>query len=163
MQAFHIRRLREIEHDIVSHFLVEHWGSTKMVSRGRLHITDTLPGFMALIGADPVALLAYSIQDDECEIVLLHTLVERIGIGEALLASVTQFARRARCRRLWLITTNDNTTALRFYQRNNFHLVAVYPDAVAESRRLKPEIPQTGNDGIPIRDELELEFTLGDY
>ena len=160
MKTFHIRRLSEVDQDIVSHFLVEHWGSTKMVSRGRVHITDALPGFIALMGADPVALLVYSIRDGECEIVLLHTLVERIGIAVALLAAVTRVAKGASCRRLWLITTNDNTKALRFYQRNNFHLVAVYPDAVEESRRLKPEIPRTGADGIPIRDELELELLL---
>ena len=160
MQPFHIRRLREVDHDIVAHFLVEHWGSTKMVSRGHLHVTDRLPGFLALVGADPVALLVYSIGAEECEIVLMHTLVERIGIGVSLLKAVTRLAKRSRCRRVWLITTNDNTTALRFYQRNNFHLVAVYPDAVEESRKLKPDIPRTGVDGIPIRDEIELELIL---
>lgn len=39
-------------------------------------------------------------------------------------------------------------------------LVAVHRKAVDEARRLKPEIPLIGNDGIPIRDEIELEFTF---
>jgi hypothetical protein len=39
-------------------------------------------------------------------------------------------------------------------------LAALHRNAVAESRRLKPEIPETGADGIPIRDELELELVL---
>jgi hypothetical protein len=29
-----------------------------------------------------------------------------------------------------------------------------------KSRLLKPEIPLIGNDGIPIRDEIELEMIL---
>ena len=60
--------------------------------------------------------------------------------------------------RLWLITTNDNVDALRFYQRRGFRLVAIDRDAVERSRAtLKPGIPRTGLHGIPIRDELTLE------
>ncbi|MBK9123270.1 MAG: GNAT family N-acetyltransferase, partial [Chloroflexi bacterium] len=62
--------------------------------------------------------------------------------------------------RLWLITTNDNLDALRFYQKRGWHLVAVHRDALNESRRLKPQIPIIGMDGIPLRDEIELEMTL---
>jgi Acetyltransferase (GNAT) family len=68
--------------------------------------------------------------------------------------------REAGCRRVWLITTNDNLRALRFYQRRGFRLVAVHPDALARSRELKPSIPEIGLDGIPLRDELELELLL---
>jgi ribosomal protein S18 acetylase RimI-like enzyme len=64
------------------------------------------------------------------------------------------------CRRLWLITTNDNTDALRFYQKHGFMLVAVHRNAIEESRKLKPEIPLIGNNNIPIRDEIELEMML---
>ena len=66
----------------------------------------------------------------------------------------------AGCRRLWLITTNDNLPALRFYQRRGFVLAALHRDAIAASRRLKPQIPLLGLDNIPIRDELELEMAL---
>jgi hypothetical protein len=59
-----------------------------------------------------------------------------------------------------LITTNDNTHALRFYQRRGLQLAALHRNAIEESRRLKPEIPQHGADGIPLRDELELELVL---
>lgn len=33
----------------------------------------------------------------------------------------------------------------------------VHRHAVAAARQIKPEIPLVGYDGIPIRDELELE------
>lgn len=49
---------------------------------------------------------------------------------------------------------------LRYYQKNGFHLHALRVNALAESRKLKPEIPAFGNDGIPLRDEIELSMTL---
>jgi hypothetical protein len=56
-----------------------------------------------------------------------------------------------------VVTTNDNVDALRFYQRRGFRLTAVRCGAVDQSRRtVKPQIPVTGNYGIPIRDEIEL-------
>ena len=74
--------------------------------------------------------------------------------------AVVEEARKQNCKRVFLITTNDNMHALRFYQRRGFELVALYRDAVKESRRLKPSIPLTGFDDIPIRDEIELEKNL---
>jgi hypothetical protein len=73
-----------------------------------------------------------------------------------------EIARRAGCSRFWLITTNDNVDALRFYQRRGFRLAALHSGAVDDSRaRLKPEIPEVGDHGIPIRDEIELEQEIG--
>ncbi len=77
-----------------------------------------------------------------------------------MLAAVVSQARRLGCRRIWLVTTNDNVRALRFYQRHGWDLVAVHRDAVTVARRIKPSIPLVGEDGIPIRHELELELVL---
>ena len=60
-----------------------------------------------------------------------------------------------------MLTTNDNLDALRFYQRRGFRLAELRPGAVDRAReRLKPEIPRTGEHGIPLRDELVLEMAL---
>ena len=59
-----------------------------------------------------------------------------------------------------MITTNDNLNALRFYQKRGFVLAALYPNALVQSRKLKPEIPETGIGGLPLRDEIELEMKL---
>ena len=60
------------------------------------------------------------------------------------------------------MTTNDNLAALRFYQRAGFRLLELRPGAVDEARAvLKPSIPETGNDGIPLRDEIDLVRELG--
>ena len=77
-----------------------------------------------------------------------------------MLDAVREIAGDAGCRRLWLITTNDNLPALGFYQKRGWRLVALHRDALDESRRLKPEIPLLGIDGIPLRDEIELELAV---
>jgi hypothetical protein len=74
--------------------------------------------------------------------------------------SWTQEAIKQSCRRVWLITTNDNLNALRFYQRRGMRPVAVHRGAVDEARRIKPTVSLTGDHGIPIRDELEFELVL---
>ncbi len=78
-----------------------------------------------------------------------------IGAGTALIEQIKATAAAAGCYRIWVITTNDNLAAIRFYQKRGFTLVAVYQTALAESRRLKPGIPMFGLDGIPLRDEIE--------
>ena len=94
----------------------------------------------------------------QCEILTLHADEQWHGTGTALIEAVRLLARRRRCARLWVITTNDDVDALRFYQRRGFRLVRVHRGAVDRSRAsLKPEIPQTGAYGIAKRDEIELE------
>lgn len=143
-----------------SHLLEDSWGSQRVVSRGVIHNASELPGFIAFDEGQPLGLVTYHICGKDCEIVTLNSLLEMQGIGTALIEAVRQEARRRGCIRLWLITTNDNLPALRFYQKSGFHLAALYPNALAESRRLKSEIPLIGLDGIPLRDEIELEMPV---
>jgi ribosomal protein S18 acetylase RimI-like enzyme len=132
-----------------------------MVSRMRVHEPMGYPMLVATGQDGRIAgALTYDIRDDEMEAVTVDAFVERVGAGRALIAAAAGEARRLGCRRLWLITTNDNTPALRFYQRCGMRLAALHRDAIAQSRRLKPEIPETGLDGIPIRDEIEFELPL---
>jgi N-acetylglutamate synthase-like GNAT family acetyltransferase len=98
---------------------------------------------------------------EQCEILTPHAAGQWRGAGTALIEAVEQLAVQQRRTRLWLITTNDNVDALRFYQRRGFCLVCVHRGAVDQSRAsLKPEIPLVGNYGIPLRDELDLEKQL---
>ena len=92
----------------------------------------------------------------QCEILTLHADEQWRGAGTALVEAAAQLARRQGCARLWVITTNDNVDALRFYQRRGFALTELRRGAVEESRRMKPQIPEVGAYGIPIRDELVL-------
>jgi ribosomal protein S18 acetylase RimI-like enzyme len=106
--------------------------------------------------------LTYVVDGDSCEVLTLHARERLGGTGTALIEAVERVAVEAGCRRLWLVTTNDNVDALRFYQRRGFRLAALRAGAVDEAREaLKPEIPRVGDHGIDLRDELELEKLLG--
>ena len=145
----------------VNDLLVKEWGSTQMVSRGRIHEVTDLPGFVAIYDGQPQGLITYNIEGDKCELVTLNSLIERQGIGSALINEVRSVAHTKGCRFLWLITTNDNTYAFKFYQKMGFVVVAYHLGAIEESRKLKPGIPQFGIEGVPIRDEIELQLSLG--
>ncbi|MBE1442398.1 GNAT family N-acetyltransferase [Paenibacillus sp. OAS669] len=133
---------------------------TMIVSRGRVHILQELPGFAAMIGDEIQGLITYHLREDECEIVSLDSKIEGKGLGTKLIQLVIEKARQKGCRRVWLITSNDNTKAIRFYQKRGFDLKAVYPDAITEARKIKPSIPWVGYDGIPVRHEVEFEYRV---
>jgi catechol 2,3-dioxygenase-like lactoylglutathione lyase family enzyme len=156
----HVRPLDDTYRRWVQQLLDREWGSCTVVSRGRAHDVLQLPAFVATRAERPIGLVTYCIRGRQCELVTLNSLVPRIGVGTALVKSVRKAAEAAHCWRLWLITTNDNVSALRFYQQRGFSLAALHRNAVNDSRRLKPEIPLTGMDEIPIQDEIELEIVL---
>jgi N-acetylglutamate synthase-like GNAT family acetyltransferase len=159
-QEIPVRHAIATDRPWIAAILEEHWSSTKLVTGGRIHEGTELPAFIAETEGGRVGLATYRREGRECELVSLNSLMEGIGIGTALVQAVARAARQAECRRLFLITTNDNLTALRFYQRRGFRLAALRPDALEVSRRLKPEIPRIGMHGIPVRDEIECELRL---
>jgi ribosomal protein S18 acetylase RimI-like enzyme len=160
MTSVQIRPVTSEDQRWVAKVLTRAWGDTRVVSYGRLHQADRLPGLVAEVEGELVGLATYRVEDETCELVSLNSLRSGMGIGSKLLEAVVDLAGQEGCIRLWLITTNDNLQALGFYLKRGFRLVAVRLGAVEESRRLKPEIPAFGQDGIPIRDELVLEREL---
>ena len=155
-----VRSLASSDRAWVVAFVTERWGAPVVVVHGAAYQVDGLPGFVAMREGERVGLVTYHLADDACEIVSLDSGRPGIGVGTALVDAVAGAARRQRRRRVWLMTTNDNLRALRFYQKRGFVLVAVHRGAVVAARALKPEIPLIGDDGIPIRDEIELERAL---
>jgi len=118
---------------------------------------DEVEGF---IYDDWTGVTTFMIRGEECEVTSLDSLREGKGIGTALINEVLQEAKKKKCRRVFLITTNDNLHALGFYQRRGFELVAIHRGAVNESRKIKPSIPLIGMNNIPLRDEIELEIII---
>jgi ribosomal protein S18 acetylase RimI-like enzyme len=143
-------------------WLTEHFASPRIVSRGVLHRGDALPGFVAVEGASPIGLVLHDRRGDECEVVALVAARERRGVATALLESVRRMAQAAGCRRLWLTTTNDNAAAIAFYERRGWTVAATRRGVMDEVRKLKPELPEFGHGGVPIRDEIEFELRLGE-
>lgn len=140
--------------------ITESWGAESVVAHGEIFHPAELPGFSAEAEGEVIGLLTYHIEGEACEIVTLDSWREGFGVGSALIEAAKQAVVRVGGHRLWLITTNDNTHALRFYQKRGFVIAAVHVNAMENSRKLKPEIPMVGMDGIPIRDEIELEMWL---
>jgi DNA-3-methyladenine glycosylase I len=158
--TFDIQPLTPHDQASVKSFIVERWGDAIVVANGEVYAPHTLPGFVAVQNDTWIGLVTYQVAGNACEIVTLDSLREGVGVGTALIQAVMEQAHRHECTRVWLITTNDNLDALRFYQKRGFALVAVHRRAVEHARQSKPSIPQIGNDGIPIRDEIELELVL---
>jgi len=121
-----------------------------------------LAGFLAEEDGTPVGLLLYHMKAREFEVVVLVSLRAGAGVATGLLTHAEQVARGAGCRRLWLVTTNDNLSAIAFYRARGWRQIAIHRGAVFEARRLKPEIPEFGPSGLPKEDEIEFELTLGD-
>lgn len=136
------------------------FGSAEVTTGGRLRVPALLPGLIAWESGHRLGALAFEAGAGAVEVVLLAADPPGRGAGTALLAALEAVGAARGWRRLWLLTTNDNVAALRFYQRRGWDLVGLHRGAVARDRALKPEIPAVGQGGIPIRHALELERRL---
>jgi len=142
--------------------LKEAFGGVTVARKGVLVDASVLPGFVATDGGWPIGLLTYDTAHDQCEVVAIISTEKGQGIGRALMDAARDRAGAVGCRRLWLITTNDNTRAFRFYQRWGMELCAFYRHGARRSRKVKPALPERGADGIALDHELEFELLLGD-
>ncbi len=157
---FKPRRLTRNDIPRVCQFWVEHWGGDIMIVHGRMYRPEELDGFVVEKGDEWMGLITFLLSGNEMEVISLDSLHEKQGIGSKLLETTMKEARERNCRRIFLVTTNDNLNALGFYQKRGFELAAIRRGAVDESRRIKPSIPKIGLNGIPLRDEIELEMIL---
>ena len=155
-----LRRITENDLPRLRQIWKKNWGDEFMVDRGVVYQPDHLEGFIAYQGPDCVGEITYAFNDGDCEIVTLDSECEGQGLGTKLINAVVEEARKQNCRRVFLITTNDNLNALGFYQKRGFALVRIHRGAVTESRKIKPSIPLIGMNNIPLRDEIELEIVL---
>jgi ribosomal protein S18 acetylase RimI-like enzyme len=151
-----IREIRDADRPAVRALLFRNWGPPGVVTRGRLHPAHAYPGFVAVVEGRIVGLLTYEIRGRRCEVITLDAFRKGRGIGTRLLAAAERRARASGCSEVWLITTNDNLRALRFYQRRGVRIRRVHENALEASRRIKPSIPRVGLHGIMLRDEIEL-------
>ena len=71
MNTLQIRPLEKDDRDWVAGLLKEQWAGPGVVSRGKLHRADELPGFIAVYEGKPAGLITYEITGDS----------QAIGIG----------------------------------------------------------------------------------
>ena len=145
---------------MIDAFIIREWFTLQMVVHGERIDLGTADGWYACENEDILGLITYRIAGDGMEILSLDSLRENHGIGTALLSRALSKARASGLKRITLTTTNDNLRAMQFYQKRGFDMVKLDRNALEQARRLKPEIPLIGLNGIPLRHEIEFELTL---
>lgn len=147
---------------LINEFISSHWFSTDIVVRGELVDMTKVDGFVMFDKENIIGLITYRIIEKECEIMSLDSLKEKQGIGSSLIQKVKEIAVNRKCKKLKLITTNDNINAIYFYQKRGFDMVAFYYNSMEVSRILKPSIPELGDYDIPLRHEIEFAINLNE-
>jgi N-acetylglutamate synthase-like GNAT family acetyltransferase len=146
------------DHDALAVFLSSR-GVRRVARAGEL--VDPLE-HRALIAEDAgrlAGVAGYVPGGERWELLTLHVRERHAGVGTALVEELRRRARDAGAPRLFVVTTNDNLDALRFYQRRGFRLHALRTGAVDHVREdARVEIRLAGEHGIPVHDELELEL-----
>jgi len=155
-----IERISTETRNLVNQFFIDNWFSTDMSVRGEIIDGTKLDGFLLQEDSKIIGLVTYKFYENICEIISLDSKKENIGIGSALLKEAEKVATDNDCKKMRLITTNDNMRALQFYQKRGYCLTKLYPNAMDEVRKIKPSVPELGDNDIPLRDEIELEKIL---
>ncbi len=156
-----VRPVNAADREWIAEIITGAFGSVQIVSHGEL-IEDAslLEGFAVEHDGRPIGCALVNLIENVAELVALVTTYRGAGAGTALLEAVVERARNEQWSRLWLITSNDNTDAIRMYQRAGWDWVDFRRDAITRARSIKPEIPDKGNHGIPIRHEIQFEAPL---
>ena len=155
-----IEEINEIYRNEINNFIRDNWAGPFIVTKGKLHDTSKSCGFVWVEEATILGYVLYNIQDNECEILVLESLKQNCGIGTALIEVVKSKAKGCNCSCVWLITTNDNFHAIRYYHMHGFALAQVHINSIVKSRILKSSIPLIGDNGISIRHEFEFIVNL---
>ncbi|MEW2590665.1 GNAT family N-acetyltransferase [Micromonospora aurantiaca] len=157
MASIRVRQARDGDRAALAALHEREWGGPIVVVHDTRYDLRDLPALVAVDdGGGFTGALVYRVDADGLEVVSLAASAPGNGAGTALLAAAQEVARAAGADRIWLVTTNDNLDALRFYQRRGLRIMAVDAGAVDRARVVKPTIPQVGADGIPLHDELRL-------
>jgi ribosomal protein S18 acetylase RimI-like enzyme len=142
----------------IEKILSERWGGVKVIVHSEIFDASSLP---ALIAGDNDGLATFRIHRSGevkfADLVTLNAVRGNQGVRTALIEALICKLHTEMVTVLRVTTTNDNLSALRFYQRRGFRITRVRPDEVDKSRLMKPSISLIGEYGIPIRDEIELE------
>lgn len=154
------RRIEDRDREMIARFIEKHWHSKMVMSCGKCYYPHELDGFIDRRGDDIAGLLTMVAEDDALQILTLNSVLEGERVGSSLMLMSIDDARQRNIRRIWLTTTNDNVRAFAFYQKLGFRLIKVNTGVVDEARKVKPQIPEMGHDGIPIHDELVFELRV---
>jgi ribosomal protein S18 acetylase RimI-like enzyme len=135
-------------------------GGAQVVSLGVLHSLRDHEAIVAIQDDQRIGFAVYRLALPGIELLGLRAVSQWVGIGTSLLKELEEVAKNLGAATIWLCTTNDNLSAIRFYQRRGYHLNAIHPGEfrnVLEVKGYDPDTEVVGQDGIIIRDEIVLE------
>ena len=158
--TYEIHTVDEVIRAKIQPILDKTWGAPYLAINGKLWDSHTMPGYAAVCGDDVLGYLLYEFHDGVCEIMVLESVAQGIGIATALIEQVKKITKANGFNRVIVQTSNDNTHAFRFYQRRGFTIREIRLGAMNNARKLKPSIPFIGENGIPLRDEIEFEIEV---
>ena len=136
------------------------WDETKVECFDRVYDVLHCPAFLACEGDEVAGLAAYAVEVawNTLALVMLNVLpdYQGQGTGRALLDAVRNDASQRSLARVIVATSNDDLPALGLYQRYGFRITGIKPGRIA--RHHGGEL--SGFAGIPVRDEIQLEYRL---
>ena len=146
--------------DLIERVWKERWG-LPLCSLGRTFMPKDVEGRALVTGDRMLGLITWVVTGAEAEIVTLDSFVEECGVGTRLLTAAEEAVASAGAKRVAVLLTNDNVSALAFHLHRGYRLEKVHQDKVADLRKIKPIIPNVGRGGIPIVDLWEVAKPLG--
>lgn len=160
-EKYTIKTAAKADFEWIKELYRQYWSGDICVSRGKVQkVDDFTGGFVAETGGQNTGFVTYTITGPEMEITGIVSLKEKSGTGSALVKAVIELAKKQQIKKVCLVTTNDNLNGIGFWQKRGFKFVKVYPGSMEYVRKIKPAVPLIGENGIPLRDELELEMIL---
>ena len=156
--AFEIRPMTDRK--TLEELLRLRWSDGTIFVRGRLRSPKDVEALGAYLDGRLQGVVTWRVEDGTLYMLTMNNVTDQRGVGVVLLDAMLNLGRKKGFPFMRALLTNDNWPAFRFYQKRGFRLVAVHPGVVDMMRQLKPSIPEKGVDGIPMRDELELEIVL---
>jgi GNAT superfamily N-acetyltransferase len=145
---------------VVEEVWSQRWGLPVVTTSGSYRPHDVEGLVLRSSSGEVMALVTWIVSGAGAEIVSLDALTQGRGLGTRLLAAAEDELRARGVRHLWLVTTSDNLSAFGFYIRRGYRLVGVHLDSMERVREVKPDLPMTGDNDLPLRDMWELEKDL---
>jgi hypothetical protein len=136
------------------------WSDGSIFVRGRLLYPSDVEAFGAYFDDRLQGVVTWRVEDGTLYMLTMNNVTDTRGVSTALLERMIVMGREQGFAFMRALITNDNWPAFRYYQKRGFRIVAVHPGVVDMMRQMKPSIPEKGLEGIPMRDEIELEIVL---
>ena len=152
--------MRPMARERLNELLNMRWPEQNMFLCGRFVAPEDVEGIGAFTGERLHGMATWMSTSRIMHIIAVNAFTEVRGVGLSLVEAMIRHGRESGIGLLRATISNDNVTALRFYQKRGFRVTGLNRGIFDIMRHAKPSIPVMGLDGIPMHDEFELELEL---